>query len=158
MRVVLTFLLLMIGGTAIAQQPLRNEFTTNLMMNAVQDGWFAVWNNTAKRWSNTLIGASATNAQPPSTVLTNLAQTGAITNLNDNQFAAETTIAAIKDGAVLTNINVYAPGTMNVFGPLQVTSSFIATGPSEIDNTLVVSSTSEAMSRCHRKRMESDGS
>lgn len=46
-------------------------------MNAPVDGWIAIWNNVAKKWSNGVNTASATNAaQPPSTVLSNLTTTG----------------------------------------------------------------------------------
>lgn len=109
MKTLLTFIMALLPLMAFAQAPpvLRNEFTTNTMMNAVQDGWFPVWNNVARKWSNTLIAASATNAQPPATWLTNISITGAVTNLNDNQFAGDLTIASIKSGALLTNITIY---------------------------------------------------
>lgn len=45
--------------------------------------------------------------QGASATLTNLSATGAITNLNDNQFSDEATIASIKSGALLTNLSVY---------------------------------------------------
>lgn len=61
-----------------AQGPIRrNPVTTNEFMNLPQDGWIAIWNNIAQKWSNGVNTASATNdAQPPSTVLSNLTATG----------------------------------------------------------------------------------
>lgn len=56
---------------------IRNPITTNAFMNQPQNGWIAIWNNVAGRWSNGVNTASATNdSQPPSTVLSNLTQTG----------------------------------------------------------------------------------
>lgn len=56
---------------------IRNPVTTNAFMNQPQNGWIAIWNNVAQKWSNGVNTASATNdAQPPSTVLSNLTATG----------------------------------------------------------------------------------
>lgn len=85
-------------------QVIRTPLTTNNVMNEPADLMIPFWNAAAKKWSNAVNNAAtATNAQPPSTVLTNLSNTGAITNLNDNQFDGESTIAAIKNGALMTN-------------------------------------------------------
>lgn len=76
MKYFLLVLLAAISFTAqSAEIPIRRNFvTTNTFMNAPSDGWIAIWNNTAKQWSNGLNTASSTNAaQPPSTVLSNLA-------------------------------------------------------------------------------------
>ena len=103
------------GGPVI-----RNVVTTNQFMNNPSDGWIAIWNNVAKKWSNGVNTASATNnAQPPSTILTNLSNTGAITNLNDNQFSGESTIASIKDGASISNAANFGTFT-NLYGGLNL--------------------------------------
>lgn len=75
--ITLAVLLLSVAPTfPQAGQIIRNQFSTNSAMNNVQDGFVAIWNNIAKKWSNGVLAASATNAQPPSTVLTNLSNTG----------------------------------------------------------------------------------
>lgn len=81
-------------------------------------------------------------------VLTNIATTGAITNLNDNQFAAESTIASIKDGALITNN--YHHGTLIVsnssgsggsgFGAVRLASTN-NTGYTELAHTNAVTGT-----------------
>lgn len=73
------FVLILITCSAMSQgtQVIRTPLTTNNMMNAPQDFWIPIWNNVAKKWSNGVNTASATNnAQPPSTVLSNLTATG----------------------------------------------------------------------------------
>lgn len=89
MRFALAFILLLVGLPVMAQQPIRNQFTTNQAMNAVADGWSSVWNATAKMWSNVLVAgaggdAGGTNSrQNGSIVLSNLVGTVAnnVTNL-----------------------------------------------------------------------------
>lgn len=78
MRNLLPLVVLILTACSLfGQQPLRTALTTNQMMNLPQDGWIAIWNNIAKKWSNGVNTASATNdAQPPSTVLSNLTATG----------------------------------------------------------------------------------
>lgn len=106
-------------------------------MNLPSDGWISVWNNTAKQWSNAVVAASATNAQPPSTILTNLSQTGAITNIPSSKtlwvdtggsdstgtrgridkpfltpFAAKT--AASAGDLIILNRGIYSTGVTNL--------------------------------------------
>lgn len=78
MRTFLTFVGLLIPMLLSAQGPIqRNTMTTNQFMNNPQSGWIAIWNSVAGKWSNGVNTASATNeAQPPSTVLSNLTATG----------------------------------------------------------------------------------
>lgn len=98
----------LVFGVQAQQGPIiRNPITTNQFMNQPANLMIPFWNSAAGKWSNAVNNAAtATNAQPPSAVLTNLSITSAITNLNDNQFAAEATIASIKNGALMTNIVV----------------------------------------------------
>lgn len=74
----LSFALALLPLVGFAQAPLlRNTMTTNMFMNSPQNGWIAIWNNVAQKWSNGVNTASATNdSQPPSTVLSNLTATG----------------------------------------------------------------------------------
>ena len=64
MKYFLLVLLAAISFTAqSAEIPIRRNFvTTNTFMNAPSDGWIAIWNNTAKKWSNGVNVASAANA------------------------------------------------------------------------------------------------
>lgn len=73
-----TSVILCLSASAQTTQPIRNQFTTNNAMNVAQDGWISVWNNTAKKWSNTINVASSTNlpAYLQTATLTNLAGTG----------------------------------------------------------------------------------
>lgn len=63
----------------------------------------------------------ATNAQPPSSILTNLSFTGAITNANTNQFTVDNFILTIKNRARVTN-------ELNM-GWLQVQAGLTNNGP-----------------------------
>ena len=60
MKYLLLVLLAAISFTARAAEiPVQRNFvTTNAFMNAPSDGWIAIWNNTAKKWSNGLNTAS----------------------------------------------------------------------------------------------------
>lgn len=75
--------------SAHSAQPeiLRTPGTTNAFMNAPSSGTVPFWNATANKWSNAIpSAATATNAQPPSTILTNLSGTGAATNVQTEAF------------------------------------------------------------------------
>lgn len=72
-----------------------SNIPTGSMANVVSTDFLTNWANSISNLTQTKQNGSA--------VLTNIVATGAITNLNDNQFADETTIASIKDGARLTN-------------------------------------------------------
>lgn len=85
MKYLFSFLLCLASLSAFAQGPIiRQPLTTNRVMNAPSDGTVPFWNATAGQWSNAIPNAAtATNAQPPSTILTNISQTGAITNIDE---------------------------------------------------------------------------
>lgn len=124
----LSFALALLPMLGLAQGPiLRNPVTTNAFMNPPQNGWIAIWNTAAGRWSNGVNTASATNdSQPPSTVLTNLSFTSALTNVNPNQFfPASATHLTITNTPKITNIWDYI--TMKVFGDLFVSTNLNVT-------------------------------
>jgi hypothetical protein len=79
------------------------------------------------KWSSsTNLQASATNAQPPSTTLTNLSATGAFTNANPNQFSAPfTPFLTITNGAKLTNEQDFV--NFQVFGNAQISTNLNVT-------------------------------
>lgn len=124
-------------GMAAPPPLLRNQFTTNTTMNTPSDGYTSVWNDTAKKWSNAPAGAS-----------------GAITNLNDDQFASETTVASVKDGALFTNIvnrilfrlygdlfvstNAFVTNDITVLGTGLVNGGFTNNGPTKLGQVVTV--------------------
>lgn len=124
---VLGIMLYSFGASAQAPAPvIRNAATTNGVMNAPSDGQVMVWNAAAKMWSNAPVSATATNAQPPSATLTNLSNTGAITNNNEGNTLFvrtngndSTAIRGRPDKPFLTptNVNMFAiPGDTVEFG------------------------------------------
>lgn len=73
-------------------QPIRNQFTTNNAMNAPQNGWIAVWNAAAARWSNVVNTATSTN-------LPAYLQTGTLTNLQGTGLSPGATNAGFYIGS-----------------------------------------------------------
>lgn len=108
-------------------QVIRTPLTTNEMMNQPQNSFIPIWNSAAAKWSNGVNTASATNnAQPPSTVLTNLSFTGALTNVNPNQFfPASATHLTITNTPKITNLWDYI--TARIFGDLFVSTNLHVT-------------------------------
>lgn len=124
----LSFALALLPMLGLAQGPiLRNPATTNAFMNFPSDLMIPYWNNAAGKWSNAAAGlVTATNAQPPSTILTNLSGTGAFTNANPNQFSAPfTPFLTITNRPKITNLLDYITAT--IFGDLFVSTNLNVT-------------------------------
>jgi len=84
-------------------------------------GTLVITTNNATNLVFTVVGGAASNAQPPSVILTNLSLTGAITNANTNQFTVDNGIVTFKNGARVTN-------ELNL-GWLRVQAGFTNAGP-----------------------------
>jgi hypothetical protein len=69
MKTLLAFTTLLLSSVLGFTATFPNQFTTNLVMNPLIDGLPAIWNDTAKKWSNAPVQAVGTNV--PAYVLTN---------------------------------------------------------------------------------------